>query len=166
MAQIHSHILHHSADFSPFVPLAAAQLGIQRMDFAAVAPGGRADQAARQPSGDSMQVDSSGAAAAAAASSANRSAAAASSEAGPSGVVPPGGDSSMAVEQQRKKPRKHSDAPMRKLSVSLIDTYKLINQVRLTFLFLHAVAPAALRVRRRGARAAAERTCVSGRART
>ena len=48
MAQIHSHILHHSADFSPFVPLAAAQLGIQRMDFAAVAPGGRADQAARQ----------------------------------------------------------------------------------------------------------------------
>ena len=53
------------------------------------------------------------------------------SEAGPSGVQPGAAyDAQMAEPTQRRPARKHSDAPMRKLSVSLIDTYKLINQVR------------------------------------
>jgi hypothetical protein len=33
------------------------------------------------------------------------------------------------MADSRKLPRNHAEAPIRKLSVSLIDTYKLINQV-------------------------------------
>merc|ERR1712093_450023 len=52
------------------------------------------------------------------------------SEAGPSGVAPGAPqDAQMADPPARRPRRKHSDAPVRKLSVSLIDTYKLINQV-------------------------------------
>ena len=36
-------------------------------------------------------------------------------------------DAAMAEAPRRQRP--HSEAPMRKLSVNLIDTYKLINQV-------------------------------------
>ncbi len=112
-----------------------AQLHLQRMDFSGIAQPGRApDSSARQP--ESMQVDSTSAADAANASSSSAQPAAASgaasqSEAGPSGVQPGASyDATMSDPPQRKPPRKHSDAPMRKLSVSLIDTYKLINQVR------------------------------------
>ena len=49
-------------------------------------------------------------------------------EAGPSGANA-SADAHMGDAATLRQPRKHSDAPMRKLSVSLIDTYKLINQV-------------------------------------
>ena len=120
-------MIHTHPDVSPFVPLAAhLQL---RMNFAAGAH--PSQQQAR--TADSMQID------AAAAGTARSGATAASgsgpsthpSEAGPSGVQPGGPYDSQSGELLQRRPaRKHSDAPVRKLSVSLIDTYKLINQVR------------------------------------
>jgi len=131
MAQLHPHLWHTHPDVSPFVPLAAAQLSLQRMDFAGLAaPGRSSDSSARQP--ESMQIDSTSAPQTSANASGCRqpaAAAASSSEAGPSGVAPGAYDATMTEQPPRKPPRKHSDAPMRKLSVSLIDTYKLINQV-------------------------------------
>jgi len=135
MAQLHPHLWHTHPDVSPFVPLNAALVA---QNFAGLAAQGRgAEAAARQP--ESMQVDSTSAAPGGAAASSSSSVEGHhsahrgnQSEAGPSGV-PPGGapyDAQMAEPQQRKPARKHSEAPMRKLSVSLIDTYKLINQVR------------------------------------
>ena len=119
---------------SPFVPLAAAaRLSLQRMNFANLPAAQQAAAAAsRQP--DSMQVDSTAGAAAAGSSTAPLGSASGAStnpsEAGPSGLQPGATyDAQMANAQQSRPTRKHSDAPMRKLSVSLIDTYKLINQV-------------------------------------
>jgi len=134
MAQLHAHLWHTHPDVSPFVPLAQSAL-VRAMDYAGLAQGRGSDSSARQP--ESMQVDSTSGAApgapnASCSSAAAAAAAAASgsrSEAGPSGVQPGAYDASMAEPSQRKPPRKHSEAPMRKLSVSLIDTYKLINQV-------------------------------------
>lgn len=95
-----------------------------------VAP--RTEGAPRAP--DAMQIEPSSAAAAAAASAASSSTAPPppGSEAGPSGAQPgTSTDAQMSDAGAPARPaRKHSDAPIRKLSVSLIDTYKLINQVR------------------------------------
>ena len=147
MAQLHPHLWHTHPDVSPFVPLAAAQLSLQRMDFAGLAQQGRgSESSSRQP--ESMQVDSTSAAPGANASASSgaaqpaASASASSSEAGPSGVQPGAMDTSMTEPQPRRPPRKHSDAPMRKLSVSLIDTYKLINQVWTAATNLHATGGA------------------------
>ena len=74
---------------------------------------------ARGPEG--MQVDAVGAPVAAASSSAS----AVSVQRGDAQVE----DAHMGEQQARRVSRPHSEAPMRKLSVSLIDTYKLINQV-------------------------------------
>ena len=131
MPQLHTHLWRTHPDASPFVPLNAfmqAASGLAARQAAA-------DSSVRQP--DSMQVDSNAAPGGANASSsaADLSAAAAAcraahSGAGPSGVAPGGSDdATMAEPPARKAARKHSDAPMRKLSANLIDTYKLINQV-------------------------------------
>jgi hypothetical protein len=122
-------------DVSPFVPLAAAQLSLHRMGFAGLQHSAASGGAApiRQP--DSMQVDSTAPRASAASSTeaaaAPRAGASAgsSSEAGAASGVPTCGGGAAAEAAVRRPPRKHSDAPVRKLSVSLIDTYKLINQV-------------------------------------
>jgi len=78
--------------------------------------------AAVAPTPGGMQVDHVGARPPASAS--------ARSEAGPSssGGGRDDGDAAMA-EGEPKQPRNPADAPMRKLSVNLIDTYKMINQV-------------------------------------
>jgi len=78
----------------------------------------------RGPEG--MQVDSIPAGAAA-----TSSAAASTAATLPQPQMSAGGDAPMADQQaQSSKPaRSHTEAPMRKLSVNLIDTYKLINQV-------------------------------------
>jgi len=79
-----------------------------------------------------MQVEPSSAAAVALSSASSSEQATTSSEAGPSGAQPGATtDAPMSDVGFPPRPqRKHSDAPVRKLSVSLIDTYKLINQVR------------------------------------
>ena len=81
---------------------------------------------------DAMQVEPSSAAAVALSSASSSEQATTSSEAGPSGAQPGAStDAPMSDVGFPPRPqRKHSDAPVRKLSVSLIDTYKLINQVR------------------------------------
>lgn len=78
-----------------------------------------------------MQVEPSSAAAVALSSASSSEQATTSSEAGPSGAQPGATtDAPMSDVGFPPRPqRKHSDAPVRKLSVSLIDTYKLINQV-------------------------------------
>ena len=88
-------------------------------------------------SSDAMQVEPSSAAAVAAASAAQLPAVARPglSTAGPSepSEALPSASRDVSMVDAAAVPwptRKHSDAPMRKLSVSLIDTYKLINQVR------------------------------------
>lgn len=153
---------------SPFVPLAAAaQLSLQRMNFAGL-PAARQQSGAagRQP--DSMQIDSTAGGAGAASSTgggtgAGGAASTNPSEAGPSGVQPGASyDAQMAEPPQRRPARKHSDAPMRKLSVSLIDTYKLINQVG-AFSKLHGQPLE--RKRHRGRRRAAGRGSGRGRCR-
>jgi hypothetical protein len=121
-------------DISPFVALGASLQS--RVGYPGVLDpraATRADSASRAP--DNMQVDSSGARPGAAGSSQPGSsaegAAASGAEAGPSGAqLAAGYDAPMDEAPARKPKRKHSDAPMRKLSVGLIDTYKLINQVR------------------------------------
>ena len=141
MAQLHAHPWHTHPDVSPFVPPSmTAKLLAGGMKFAGLSTQTAADTAStvRQP--ESMQVDSSGAhagashASSSAAAASHQSAAAASqrSQAGPSGAATAGTsyDAQMSDVSQRKPARKHSEAPMRKLSVHLIDTYKLINQVR------------------------------------
>ena len=127
---------HTHPDVSPFVPLGQAiapQLGAlqQRANF----PGSMVPQPVSSVGGtsrapDSMQVDDSGGAPVTGGSrpAASSSAPGPSGTAGPSGVQP--GATSDAQMVEGRAPRKHVDAPMRKLSVSLIDTYKLINQVR------------------------------------
>lgn len=152
MAQLHPHLWNTHPDVSPFVPLNAAFL--QAGHLAGLAAQNRgADSSQRQP--ESMQVDSTavpGGANASSGSAADAAAAAyraAHSGAGPSGVAPGGADDATMAEPPRKVARKHSDAPMRKLSVSLIDTYKLINQVSSPF-EAGAGAAAARVVRGRG----------------
>ncbi len=100
----------------------------QQMDFgmSRTAP----PQAHAAPEG--MQVEPSSTAAAgsgASAPDAHAGGAGPSSQGGASSASASTHDATMADPAARKPPRKHSDAPMRKLSISLIDTYKLINQV-------------------------------------
>ena len=115
-----------------------------------------------------MQIDSTAGGAGAASSTgggtgAGGAASTNPSEAGPSGVQPGASyDAQMAEPPQRRPARKHSDAPMRKLSVSLIDTYKLINQVG-AFSKLHGQPLE--RKRHRGRRRAAGRGSGRGRCR-
>jgi len=103
---------------------------------AAMGSSGVARPAARSASDprvpDAMQVEPSSAAAVALSSASSSEQATTSSEAGPSGAQPGATtDAPMSDVGFPPRPqRKHSDAPVRKLSVSLIDTYKLINQVR------------------------------------
>ena len=142
MAQLHAHLWHTHPDVSPFVPLAAAQLSLHRMDFAGLpraANTSMVEMAAPQRQPESMQIDSTAASVGAASSSSaaadesqpgSSAASTNASEAGPSGVAPGAPqDAQMTDPPARRAPRKHSDAPVRKLSVALIDTYKLINQV-------------------------------------
>ena len=79
-----------------------------------------------------MQVEPSSAAAVALSSASSSEQATTSSEAGPSGAQPGAStDAPMSDVGFPPRPqRKHSDAPVRKLSVSLIDTYKLIKSLR------------------------------------
>ena len=51
-------------------------------------------------------------------------------EAGPSSSGGGRDDGDAAMDSEPKQPRNPAEAPMRKLSVNLIDTYKMINQVR------------------------------------
>jgi len=97
-----------------------------------------AAEATQARQAESMQIDSTGAHtapthASSAAVPSHQSVAASShrSQAGPSGSATVGTsyDAQMSDAPQRRPARKHSEAPMRKLSVQLIDTYKLINQV-------------------------------------
>ena len=159
MAQLHPHLWNTHPDVSPFVPLNTAFL--QAGHLAGLASQNRgADCAQRQP--ESMQVDSAavpgGANASSSAADLATAAAyrAAHSGAGPSGVAPGGADDATMTDPPRKVARKHSDAPMRKLSVSLIDTYKLINQVRLAFSVVRSCGGAA---GVRGQRMSGERRC-------
>lgn len=120
---------HTHPDVSPFMPLGTQQSSGQALASASDAATARAQQQqqAERSAPEGMQVEPAPVPGAAGSSGA----AGPSSAAGPSGAQPAAAyDAAMADPAARKPPRKHADAPMRKLSVSLIDTYKLINQVR------------------------------------
>ena len=135
---------HTHPDVSPFVPLVHPGIPIgaslQSRYQGGLLPRQEThlEDVSRPP--ESMQVDDSNAthreaSSSAAASYSQASQLARSGEAGPSGET--SYDATMTELSARRPARKHADAPMRKLSVSLIDTYKLINQVRWTAVGLH-----------------------------
>jgi len=117
---------HHHFDVSPFAPPSGggirASMHLPTMEVVMTSVQTHLPTpAASGPEG--MQVDS-GEPYAGASSSA--------SVGGPSGSQPMAAEDSQMGEQtprSQKPARPHSEAPMRKLSVNLIDTYKLINQV-------------------------------------
>jgi len=126
----------HHEKKSPFVRWAEPRsmgLMLASLPTAASGAGARLDAACA----DQMQVDTPCACAAGSstqrsAAPQTRSSAAAAAAAAAAGASSSCEDAMMAEQQAaatRPAPRNPADAPMRKLSVSLIDTYKLINQV-------------------------------------
>jgi len=115
-------------DVSPFMPLHLARAAPWFGRCGGVASVSRSSQPGTAAQPDSMQVDSTCNSQAASSGSAVR-ASTDPSEAGPSGVQPGATHDAQMGEGSSRPARKHELAPMRKLSVSLIDTYKLINQV-------------------------------------
>ncbi len=144
MLQPHPWLSQHHTDNSPFVlrgTLQSCSMDAIMTSLPMTAPA---------PAPDSMQVDAVGAASAAvpppAASEVEAPPPASSEGAGPSSEDAPMGEDAAA-----RPPRNPSEAPLRKLSVNLIDTYKMINQAR------QRLSQGASRVRagRRGSRAGA-----------
>ena len=118
MLQPPQHFWQHHTDVSPFATFSA---GLQASMDALMQP---ASRDAAGSSSQSMQVDEAPAA----------SQPAASSAAGSSGASGSGTQEDVAMAPASappaRKARNAADAPMRKLSVNLIDTYKTINQAR------------------------------------
>jgi len=128
------HLWTHHTDVSPFVTWAAEpramDMCIQSLPPTAEPLGAAADRMQVDPPPVSANTPCSGLGQAQPGiRAASMSAAVCTPAASSSGCAAMAEDSPMGESAPRRQPRNPADAPMRKLSVNLIDTYKLVNQV-------------------------------------